>query len=917
MYRNWGKSKSATEYDNSDYHLLVYHGLDVAATGINILQKDKLLLQKFTDIIPLDEGKIISLISFCLAVHDIGKFSERFQNLQPELLNNLRDHDSDKSYTVRHDSMGLHLWKEIWSTAFDENWLGLDKEIYDKLDWNDLISPWINSVTGHHGKPPEYVHNGIPISSNDLFTDEDIGMASSFVKEAASLLLSDAFDFTSCSEVQAYDIDDMILAFKRTSWLIAGLAIISDWIGSSEDYFEYLPSEISLEEYWEDHALPNAEKALEDAGIYPSAPSMITGMDELFPDIVVPSPMQEHVSNCEIADGPQLFILEDATGSGKTEAALCLAHRLMSKGLAQGAFVGLPTMATSNAMYDRLGNSYQRMYAKGERPSLVLAHGQNYLSDAFRRSIGFQSSKNRYYGNGSSGDETIQAQCSAWIADNRKKALLADVGVGTIDQALMAILQSNHQSLRLLGLSRNVLIVDEVHAYDPYMHTLLCSLLEFQASLGGSVILLSATLPQKHRQGLISHFCKGLDSSTTSTSNEEYALVTHVSENEISETPIGTRSGTERTVNVEFLHDELSVEDKLIKCSKEGKCCCWIRNTVDDAIEAYDKIVAELGNDDVILFHARFAMGDRLKIESNVLETFGKKSDGDCRKGKVLIATQVVEQSLDIDFDYMVSDLAPIDLLFQRAGRLQRHPRDKNGSISENDVRGIPLLGILAPELSKDVTENWYSDMFKGGAYVYPSHGKLWLTANLLFEHGRFSIPNDSRSFIEYVFGENANETVPITLRTRDEKAQGEAMADRAMANWRSLNLLQGYERSGSQWVDDTITPTRLGESVNVRLARLEGQKLVPLLGPDELSWELSQLSISGGRVKYADDHGEELTKCIEEAQVSMRDRGKWSVLIPMGSDDGINWTGTAKNKYNDRVDLAYDARIGLRMRNK
>jgi len=913
MYKNWGKTDTAKNSADRRYHLLVYHCLDVAASGSLLLRKDPLLLKKLKEHLPLDDEQIISLVSFYLAIHDIGKFSERFQNLQPELLVNLRGHDSTRSYSLRHDSMGSYLWKALWDKIWDENWLCLDKTSFDSYDWNDLLTPWITSTTGHHGNPPKNMNNGLSINQNDLFTEEDLDMAGSFIKKTSSLLLKNAFDVFSSSDGYGYEFEDIEAAFKITSWLLAGIVIVSDWIGSSNEHFKYLSEFIPLEEYWKEHALPSAEKALSDSGILPSLVSPNSGINTLFPEIEVPSPMQEYVSNCLIADCAQLFILEDITGSGKTESALCLAHRIMMQGIENGIYFGLPTMATSNAMYGRLANLYNNLYGPDSFPSLVLAHGQSHLSGVFSKSIGTRSSQSDR-GNFSQEDETVSAQCSAWIADSRKKALLADVGVGTIDQALMGVLPSNHQSLRLLGLSRNVLIVDEVHAYDPYMHRILCTLLEFHASMGGSAILLSATLPIKHRRELASHFCKGLGCSIEGISKEEYPLLTHVCESGFSETKIESREGTGRTVNVELFNDESAVIDKLVSCSAEGKCSCWIRNTVDDAIESCNRLVSLLGTDSVILFHARYAMGDRLKIENEVLNSFGKTSGVQERRSKVLIATQVVEQSLDLDFDYMVTDLVPIDLVFQRAGRLQRHCRDTNGAIGEHEERGTPVLGILSPKLTDLVSKDWYSDMFPKGAHVYQSHGQLWLTAHLLSEHGSFKVPDESRHFIEGVFGENASEKVPEKLKALDEKAYGEAMAQTSMANFKSLNLSQGYVRSGTQWLDDVVIPTRLGESVTIRLLRVENGVLVPMFFSEGHSWDMSQLSVSGGRIRYVDDYGKEMNGLIEKSKDSMKDKGKWSLLIPMFSDDGINWKGSALNKYKKQVLLTYNSEIGLRI---
>ncbi|MCD4843700.1 MAG: CRISPR-associated helicase Cas3', partial [Methanosarcinales archaeon] len=491
MYQNWGKANNTDSQDVFSYHLLVYHCMDVAAVGHVLLQKDKHLLNRFTEITTLSDETAINLITFYLAIHDIGKFSDRFQNLRPDIFKHLRGYTCNKAYNIRHDTMGYHLWDSVWPLLWDENLLHLEKSAsISKIDWQFILKPWVQAVTGHHGKPPLLDDNGMTIHVQNLFTEENIVMAKSFVKEVAELFISDKSNKLPISYDE--EIEDL---FKRSSWLLAGLAILSDWIGSNSEYFPLNSKPILLEDYWNKIALLKAEEAITKAGVLPSGISPTTGMKTLFPKIETPSPLQSHVSTCELADGAQLFILEEVTGSGKTEAALSLAHRLMKKGLAEGIFVALPTMATANAMYERLVEAYRLMFAAEATPSLVLAHSARHLSDTFRHSIGLEHSR----GDGvyARDEEAASAQCIEWLADNRKKALLADVGVGTIDQGLMAVLPSKHQSLRLLGLSHNVLIVDEVHAYDPYMHTLLCTLLRFHAALGGSAILLSATLPIK------------------------------------------------------------------------------------------------------------------------------------------------------------------------------------------------------------------------------------------------------------------------------------------------------------------------------------------------------------------------------------------------------------------------------------
>ena len=416
--------------------------------------------------------------------------------------------------------------------------------------------------------------------------------------------------------------------------------------------------------------------------------------------------MQEYAINEPLNDKPQLFILEDVTGAGKTEAALILTHRLLSAGLADGLYVALPTMATANAMYQRVGKVYRRFYESSDLPSLILAHGARDLSDLFHESVFLSEHQAADLNYKEGHDEREQelsaaAYCSAWLADNRKKALLADVGVGTLDQALLAVLPARHQSLRLLGLGRKVLLVDEVHAYDSYMQKLLDALLEMHARQGGSVILLSATLPQTMRENLVEAFHCGLGDETPEIRSDAYPLATHSPTAGECEKHIDTREEAKRTVMVKQLDAEYAIAEHIHQAVSNGQCVCWIRNTVKAARESHRTLAQSqwMNKNHLHLFHSRFAMVDRIKIEEKTLKRFGDESNHEDRKGQVLIATQVVEQSLDLDFDVLITDLAPIDLIIQRAGRLRRHIRDAQGNrirdVNTKDQRGSAILYLV------------------------------------------------------------------------------------------------------------------------------------------------------------------------------------------------------------------------------
>lgn len=897
IYCYWGKAR-LVEVGGAGYHLLAYHSLDVAAVGKTLLDLDDKVRERLSRNMGLDENAVTTLVTFFLAVHDLGKFAEGFQNLRPDVFKTLRGRDSKKDYTVRHDCLGDLLWRgAVWPGGWKEGWLQLgERGFADMYDWQDIFGAWIRSVTGHHGTPPRESFHGMPLSLDNHFDAESRLSAISFVKDVANLFLGPGFS-------PLVFEDELERASKHLSWALSGLAVLSDWIGSDSARFPYQPAEMPLAEYWTEYALPQALAAVKASGVIPPLPSSNTGMKALFPEIREPSPLQEHVSACEIDRSPQLFILEDTTGSGKTEAAVTLAHRMMAEGLGEGIFMALPTMATANAMYERLERAYQRMYSGSDIPSLVLAHSGRHLSSSFQESIGLERQpRDPAYARG---EETASVYCAAWLADSRKKALLAAVGVGTVDQALLAVLPVRHQSLRLLGLSRSVLIVDEVHAYDPYMNTLLRNLLRFHSAQGGSAILLSATLPRRTRQELSDSFMQGLGSSSVRVGAIGYPLVTHAFESSVTEIETGAREGIERTVTVELVGDEASIERRLLESALEGRCACWVRNTVDDAVAAYRRLVNELGEARVLLFHARYAMGDRLAIEADVLRLFGKDSKPEDRAGKILVATQVVEQSLDLDFDFMSSDLAPIDLIVQRAGRLHRHERGE---------RGKAILFVLAPRLNEKPGRNWYSDLFPRGAFVYPSHGQLWLTARLLADMGQFKMPDDARKLIESVFGDQEQDQIPNSLLARDRDADGKARAAISLAHLNGLDLNAGYASTLNQWLEDTVTPTRLGDpTITVRLGRWDGAEITPWFAVAHHAWDLSQVSIRKTVISEAATHPPALKNAVDIATEAMPDEGKWSIFVPLSPVGDGTWIGRASNGRGEVV-VEYDARIGLQV---
>ncbi|TCV88374.1 MULTISPECIES: CRISPR-associated helicase Cas3' [Methylomonas] len=877
-FHYWGKAKPETEAGPA-YHLLPYHCLDVAAVGWFWLAPDKPVCKQLAAQLHVEPEWLQCWFTFCLALHDLGKFARAFQGLRTDLSDNLVKQNPRMTYAERHDSLGFALWQDVLEAKLAERYMANEND----GAWIAKIESWLEIVTGHHGMPP---NRSGSIRISNFFEAEDEQAAFTYLQDLADWLLKD-FDFQPLLDKNLYK------RLRPLSWQFAGIAVLADWQGSNQQYFEYCDKPMPLAEYWQNTALVNADQAL--TGL-PEAPKIgqFEAIQKLFPFIQQPTPLQQYAANESLTDLPQLFILEDVTGAGKTEAALILTQRLMAKGLADGLYIGLPTMATANAMYQRLGKVYRHFYQATQQPSLVLAHGARELSQDFRDSVllaeQVQTDTDYQTGHAEKDQElSATAYCNAWLADSRKKALLADVGVGTLDQALLAVLPARHQSLRLLGLGRKVLLVDEVHAYDSYMQKLLSALLEAHARQGGSAILLSATLPQTMRENLVAAFHRGLDQAPPNIAcPAAYPLATHTPAETV-ERGINTRAEVKRTVNVQRLNGEDLVLAKVRKAAEQGQCVCWIRNTVKSAWQAYQNLLnSGIQAERLSLFHSRFAMIDRQAIESRTLQIFGDHSNHESRKGQILIATQVVEQSLDLDFDVLISDLAPIDLLIQRAGRLRRHIRDEQGNrireVDAEDGRGMPVFYLYAPEPVLDADANWLEPEHAGTQAVYPHVGQLWLSVRLL-EKGCFTMPDDARELIEGVYADEAQARIPLALQEASFDAEGKAMVQRSMADLNVLKLEKGYTwKSSDNWDEETKIPTRLTEeeSISVALAVLVDGRLKPYADVERYPWAMSTIKLPEREWKKASRQIAEALNQQIEALKNEHKALRWLDVLPL-----------------------------------
>jgi CRISPR-associated endonuclease/helicase Cas3 len=830
----WGKARPRDEA-GSTWHPVAYHLLDVAASMEALLRVRPLLRQRAARLLGVPEEAASALLVAMAGLHDLGKFARPFQAKVRELWPACCGPLEMETIPARvHTQDGALGWDSLIRESLTSRLWPLPPEIDRSL---------MAAVFSHHGRP-------LRVDRADarwVFGAAGVEAATEATKAILGLLRSDL----------PTKVDLTPEAARRASWWISGVVSLADWIGSRQQWFPYradLVARYGLPEYWA-LAREQAGTAVNAAGVEQAAVptrrafSALTGK-------ATPTPLQAWATNVALPPGSVLLILEDCTGAGKTEAAQILVNRLLAEGRASGAYWGMPTQATANAMYDRQRTAIARLFDPGADPSIILAHSQAHRRTALQDRLGGPAA-------GEVGESlednqlSASASCSAFLADDRRAGLLADIGVGTIDQALLAILPSRFNTVRLAGLGEKVLVLDEIHAYDAYMQEEIAALLGFQAGLGGSAILLSATLPAAMRQRFIETWrdvssggrghARGLwdeDEPGPAIQPAPFPAATLVAGASVEVTPVEAVPHARRQVPVRLVHEFEHALDHVLSAASQGAAVAWIRNTVDDCLRAAAAI-GERGGAPLV-FHARFAQVDREAREREVVARFGPAAPAAARQGTIVVATQVIEQSLDLDFDAMVSDLAPMDLLIQRAGRLWRHPARTSG----RPPRLACELVILCPQPAPDPPVDWLGGEFRPTARVYPDPGVLWRTAQILSERGLIRTPDESRDLVERAYDRSE---LPAGLMHASDRALAERGADAAMARFSVLRLDDGYSGHVQAWTDESRVITRIGPAYTVlRLARvLPSGRLEPWAAPSRHGdpWALSEVRVGVWKV--------------------------------------------------------------------
>lgn len=611
------------------------------------------VVTRIADLMSMAEDELFDFMAYLVALHDVGKLEFHFQSMDLRTAERLRACGIDRDFLgkehFRHEKTGEIAAKRLW-----------------KRQGQDEDSSFIFSaiIGAHHQK-----NNGAGSVSKHPFFEK--------LREELECVLHQ--QLVGASDLNLPELPEENEGVVEA--VLLGILILSDWIASSalfSDAEGWIGNPDSQEEI--------RRRTLEflfQSGLKPDSVIWEKEFSKVWPWIPQSGmrPIQNAVEAIEAADKRhRLVLIEAPMGEGKTEAGMYAAVQMIRKWRKDGFYVAMPTAATSNQMVLRM----QSWFSACEVSDAVrLLHSMAWLEDQSQIKKQSHDDHNEIIG---------------WLEPVRR-GLLGQFAVGTIDQVLLSVTKARYAVLRLLGMSNKVLVIDEIHSYDVYMGKFLDLLLKWCRAMDVPVVMLSATLPPKLKAKLLKPY-------TSQVLSSGYPLITTVDENGVVEEHRVDRTERRLTVGVELLpilNSPEIIAQKAISLTENGGCICILMNTVKQAQTVFS-VLEQFFDGDLMLFHAQYPAARRKEIEEECIRKFGKDKQHRPEKA-ILVATQVVEQSLDVDFDAMLTAVAPVDLLLQRMGRVFRH---------NDTVRPVyfqkPMLWIMIPD-----GENFGAD-----AYVYP-----------------------------------------------------------------------------------------------------------------------------------------------------------------------------------------------------
>lgn len=761
-----------TDPVNSGFWLPLWMHLRDTA-GIMVYLVQRWLPESVRQHIELDEDLLTQTACFLGWVHDLGKISAAFQGPMMAHLPEPGQH-LEKYTTLRYREQNRKYSRHALASEAILRWLKCP---------NGLAS-----VAGaHHGKPQ---------TGKDVFDqlgdeEEEGCWESNYWPEGEQKFWEscwrELFDYA-LQESGFSSVDELPQLTIPAEILLTGLLIMADWIASNTRYFPLIPVEevgsdtlypARVNRAWEALDLTSPWEVQSDV-TEPGAFAERFG----FPPNEVQRAMLEAVSQ---AQEPGMFILEAQMGVGKTEAALGAAEILAKHGGEGGIFFGLPTQATANGIFGRL-LAWAEKQPDGLEHSIKLAHGMAELNEAYLRLQQDTVWVEEDLEADPDADPESRVMVHQWFRGN-KQGLLADFVIGTVDQLLMAALQQKHVMLRHLGLAGKVVVIDECHAYDAYMNCYLDRALTWLGRYKVPVILLSATLPAKRRVELVRAYLNGRTAPDGLWQTcRGYPLLTWTDGKRVEQTTIPLETEPRRVETFPLTEEQLT--DTLRSALREGGCAGVIVNTVKKAQAIAARLRAELPEFEVVVFHAQFLMPDRAAKEEALMKRIGKHSTPEQRDKLIVVGTQVLEQSLDIDLDLLVTELCPMDLLLQRIGRLHRH---------EGRARPRPVAQARCAVLDTGTEE------FDEGSKAVYGEWLLWRTRKFL--PTAITLPHDIAPLVQDVYGWEQADVLPraersegmckayeFTQAQRKERAQAYLVPQpKVHKKFKQLNTLDGW----------------------------------------------------------------------------------------------------------------------------
>ena len=772
----WGK----TDGRDGPTHHLAHHSMDVAAVFQRLLELPAFRARAEKAAGMTLSRQTLARLSAIVFVHDIGKLHPAFQ--------------------AKGWREGLWTWPERGhvpeSLAFLElSWRLPDhpfREVTQWLaQWGEGVEPLLVASLSHHGRP---IERGPQASAADWpqLPHYDWRAQAATMEDALRRWFGDAFrDGGALPE------------HPRFAHFFAGLAALADWVGSDKRFFEFVGT---FDQDYDQMARDRAARAVAELGLdvarLARRPSLsfveLTGYAQ-------PNPAQGVVG--AIGSDELLVILEAETGSGKTEAALWRFAQLFAAGRVEGFYFAVPTRAAARQLHGRVNRAMKRVFGDNAPEAILAVPGMLAAGEATGcRLPGWQFLWEDRPG-------SVPAR---WAAEHATRFLAATVAVGTVDQAMLAGLKVKHAHLRGSALSRSLLVIDEVHASDAYMTGVLAHLLDAHLALGGYAMLMSATLGSRARV------------RWTGEAPPEFAeaVATSYPAVWVGGEPTPRRAeGTGRSKEVRLEVDDMAPEraaELALEAAARGARVLVIRNTVRKAVETWEA-AQELGGTARLLeaaggpalHHGRFAAEDRALLDRAVEEVLTPNPQR-ARTGVVVIGTQTLEQSLDIDADYLITDLCPIDVLLQRIGRLHRHllPRP-TGFEEAKTVVLTPADGLdrlTAPAFENGLGAWEDKEEFQG---IYRDLLVLELTRRLIEDEPLWRIPEMNRRLVEAATHPERTEALIIekgeAWAAYERKLGGVEAAERGLARLRWLDREQRYEDTPFPGADERVM-TRLGE---------------------------------------------------------------------------------------------------------